>query len=108
MTDKRIVLVAVPNRETGEMIAEKVITAHLAACVNILPSITSIYTWEGKLEKSDELLLIIKTRVAAFESLKKLILSLHPYSVPEILSLPIEMGFHRYLQWIDDSMGEIS
>lgn len=101
MTDKRIVLVTVPEKKLGENIAAELIKLRLAACVNLVPGITSIYEWEGKLENNQETLMIIKTRVEAFDALRQVVQALHPYQVPEIISVPIEMGLDAYLNWID-------
>lgn len=101
MTDKRIVLVTVPERQLAENIAAELVRLRLAACVNLVPGITSIYEWEGKLEHGSECLMIIKTRVEAFDALRQVIQALHPYQVPEIISVPVEMGLQKYLDWID-------
>ncbi|HNV70555.1 MAG TPA: divalent-cation tolerance protein CutA [Candidatus Ozemobacteraceae bacterium] len=101
MTDKRIVLVTVPDKKLGENIAAELIRLRLAACVNIIPGITSIYEWEGKVETGSEILLIIKTRVEAFDALRRIVQALHPYQVPEIISVPVEMGLQKYLDWVD-------
>ncbi len=101
MTDKRIVLVTVPEKHLGESIAAELVRLRLAACVNIIPGITSVYEWEGKLETGSESLMIIKTRVEAFDALRQVIQALHPYQVPEIISVPVEMGLQKYLDWVD-------
>jgi len=104
MTDKRIVFITVPNQEVAEKIALALVQERLAACANLIPGITSIYHWAGKLEKSSEWLMIVKTRVENFEDLRKRVVELHPYEVPEIVCFPIELGFNKYLQWIDASI----
>ncbi|MBI3037925.1 divalent-cation tolerance protein CutA [bacterium] len=105
MTDKCIVLVSAPDKEIAKKIAEVLIIEKLAACVSIIPEVFSIYEWGNKIEKGDEVLMIIKTRVDVFEKLSKRITSFHPYQVPEMLSIPIERGYYKYLQWMDDVLG---
>lgn len=105
MTDKIVVLVTVPDRKTGEAIARHLLEARLIACAQLVPGLTSIYHWEGKIETAEEHLVIMKTRSDAFEKVKDQIVSHHPYQVPQIVSLPVERGLLPYLQWIDNVMG---
>mgnify|MGYP000421615794 FL=1 len=102
MTDSYILaLVTAPSFETAEGIAHKLVEQKLAACVNILPGVRSIYAWKGEIHTDEESLLLIKTRVALFsEKLAPAIKAIHPYEVPEIIALPIEMGAADYLDWI--------
>jgi len=79
------------------------VEGHLAACVNLISPIRSIYRWEGKIWDEKEWLLIIKTQKDRFEELEKKVKSLHSYSVPEIISLPISEGSSSYLRWIKES-----
>jgi periplasmic divalent cation tolerance protein len=99
-----VTLCTVPDRETGERIAQALVEARLAACVNLVPGLSSIYRWEGKVEKQAECLLIIKTTGARFEALQKRVLALHPYDMPEIIAIPISTGSTDYLKWISDSL----
>jgi len=104
MAENHIVtLCTVPDRETGERIAEALVQEQLAACVNLLPGVASMYRWQGKVEKAQECLLIIKTGVSRFDVLRRRIASLHPYKVPEIIALPIIHGDKAYLNWISES-----
>lgn len=105
MTDKIVVLVTVPDQKTAETIANKLLKARLIACAQILPGLQSIYEWEGKVERSQEWLVILKSRSDAFETLAAKIRALHPYKVPQIVALPIERGHLPYLQWMDEVMG---
>ncbi|MBL4763137.1 MAG: divalent-cation tolerance protein CutA [Gammaproteobacteria bacterium] len=99
-----IVLTTWPDQKRAEQIAEKMITDKLAACVNILPKMTSVYHWQGKLEKGQEHQLIIKTQSEKFAALEKLITTMHPYELPEILAIKITDGHNAYLDWIDQSL----
>lgn len=103
-TDYIIVFITAPGIEEGKKIGKALVEERLAACANIVPGITSIYRWEGKLESSDEVLLIIKTMKNFFEELKERTLRLHPYSVPEIVAFPIIEGNPSYLKWINESL----
>ena len=92
-----IVLTTWPDQQQAEQMAEKMITAKLAACVNILPKMTSVYCWQGKLEKGQEHQLIIKTQTAKYAALEKLISDMHPYELPEILAIEMTGGSTAYL-----------
>ncbi len=99
-----VVLVTVPNREVAEKIAKALVEARLAACVNIVDELKSIYWWQGKIEEDNELLLIIKTRMEVFEELVLKIRELHPYTVPEIIGLPIIAGSKDYIDWLKNEV----
>ena len=104
MAENHIVtLCTVPDRESGERIAHALVEERLAACVNLVPGLTSVYRWQGKVEKEAECLLIIKTGVSRFEVLKQRIKALHPNDLPEIIALPIIHGDAAYLNWITES-----
>lgn len=98
-----IVYCTVPNDFSANLIAGALVDEQLAACVNIIEGVTSVYRWEGQVQNDKELLLLIKTQKSKFEELKTKILSLHEYSVPEIVAVPIELGHDEYLKWIADS-----
>ena len=95
-----VVLVTCPKKSLASRIAIALITRHLAACVNILPSISSVFWWEGRVDRCHETLLIIKTTASRFSLLKRAILELHPYTVPEVIALPIAAGHPPYLKWV--------
>jgi periplasmic divalent cation tolerance protein len=105
MTDKIIVFATCESNEQAETIAQTLVAEKLAACVNVLPGIRSCYVWEGKLTWSNELLLLIKTTRGRFDQLQNRIRGLHSYSVPEIVGVPIEEAFDKYIAWIDESVG---
>ena len=104
MTDKRIVLTTAPSLNEGKKIARELVERRLAACVNIVPKIESVYRWEGKVEEAEECLLVIKTTAAAFQRLRDTIQQLHSYEVPECIALAVEDGSLPYLKWIVDSV----
>jgi periplasmic divalent cation tolerance protein len=104
VTGRLVVLSTVGRAEDAERIGRALVERGLAACVNVLPAVTSIYRWKGKLEKEEERLLLIKTRAERFEALKQALVSLHPYEVPEVLALPVADGHQPYLDWLDESV----
>jgi len=104
MTDFQIVLCTCADREQAERIARSLVELHLAACVNILPSVQSIYRWQGTVESAAEVLLLIKTSAAHSNDVQSTIISLHSYEVPEFLVLPVSGGSEPYLAWLASSM----
>ena len=100
----RMVLCTCPQ-ESADNIADAVLEARLAACVNIVPGVRSKYWWEGKLESDDESLLIMKTRAELVENLITKIKAAHPYDVPEIIAFEIREGNADYLKWIAEETG---
>lgn len=100
-----IVYVTTPNEESAKKIAKAIINQKLAACVNILPHVLSIYEWEGTLNEDSELLLLIKTTTANVDQLTKFVRENHPYSVAEVISVKIENGNPPYLDWVTKSVG---
>ncbi len=105
MTDALVVLVTVPNAETAEKLAEALVGERLAACVNLLPEMRSIYRWKGAVERDREQLCLIKTTRVVFERLRARVVELHPYEVPEVIALPVERGHAPYLDWLTGSVG---
>lgn len=95
-----VVLCTVPDRESGERIASVLVEERLAACVNLLPGVSSTYRWQGKVRHEAECLLIIKSVTERFDALRARIRALHAYELPEIIALPIQQGDPDYLQWI--------
>ena len=104
MTDKRIVLTTASSEEEAAKIAHELVERRLAACVNIVPKMTSVYRWQGKVEEAAEWLLIVKTTAAAFAEVRQTIAEIHSYEVPECICLVIEDGSPNYLQWIGESV----
>jgi periplasmic divalent cation tolerance protein len=104
MTEALVVMTTVEKPDEGEHLARLIVESGLAACVQILPPITSIYRWDGKLEKAGETLLLLKTTRAAYPALETLIIQNHSYQIPEIISLPVETGLKDYLDWLTASV----
>ena len=100
-----VIFITAPNKKEAEHIAQQLIKNRLAACVNIMENIKSIFWWEGKVDRAKEVLLIIKTRKSLINKLIKKVKSLHSYAVPEIIALPIIAGNKQYLDWINESTG---
>ena len=95
-----LVLSTVPTVDKGAEIARTLVEEKLAACVNILPGVRSIYTWKGELCDDAEALCLLKTREELFPALRERLVSLHPYEVPEIIALPLAAGHSPYLEWL--------
>lgn len=97
-----MVLCTCPDEAVAREIATALVEGRLAACVNVVPGLTSVYRWQGRVETDREALLVIKTTAAAFPALREAIRSRHPYELPEIVAVGIEDGLEEYLRWIDE------
>jgi periplasmic divalent cation tolerance protein len=104
VTDKVVILVTAASREECKKIARHLVEIKLAACVNIIPSVESIFHWEGKVADDEEFLMLIKSTRELFPEIKAEISRLHTYHTPEIICLPIIEGSRNYLQWVGDSV----
>jgi periplasmic divalent cation tolerance protein len=102
--DAIVVFMTAPNGEEATRLADLLIGAHLAACVQILPEMESVYRWEGKIERQSEILLLAKTTTAKFAELEREVRALHSYETPEIIAVPIVAGSSPYLAWLIDSL----
>jgi periplasmic divalent cation tolerance protein len=100
----RLVLSTVSSADEARKIAHTLVEEKLAACVNILPQVESVYRWEGKVESALEFLLIIKTTAEGFAGLRDRLIALHSYEVPECISMDITAGSDPYLQWLSESV----
>ncbi len=99
-----IVFVTTSDKEEAENIARSLLEERIAACVNIVDNVSSIYWWKEAIESSREALIIIKTRVEKFNKLVETVKKKHSYEVPEIIALPIYIGYSKYLEWIDSEI----
>ena len=106
MTDVLVVLVTVPSREDGERIAEALVGEGLAACVNLVGPIRSVYRWQGEICRDDEQLLAIKTTRARYAALEARARALHTYETPEVIALPVAAGSAAYLDWVGGATGD--
>lgn len=97
------VFVTCPNRRVAETIGRALVEERLAACANIIPGLTSIYRWQGKICRDREVLVLLKTRQSCFSGLARRVRELHPYSVPAIVALPVAVGSAPYLTWVVES-----
>ncbi|MBI2071321.1 MAG: divalent-cation tolerance protein CutA [Elusimicrobia bacterium] len=103
MTNILVCFVTVPKAKAKPM-ARKLVDMGVAACVNVIGPVSSHFFWEGKVDQAAEHLLIIKTTVAGFPGLKKAVIKIHPYSIPEIIALPVTSGHKPYLEWVRRSV----
>ena len=101
MTDYVLVFITASSEKEGEKIARTLVKERLAACVSLPGQVKSTFRWKGEISTEEEALLIAKTKDRLFEKLKKRVLELHSYDVPEILALPVLAGFEKYLSWIE-------
>ncbi len=98
--DIQIVYCTVPDTDSGQRIANHLVEYRLAACVNLLPGIQSVYRWKGEICTDSELLLMIKSRCADYKGLENAIRRLHPYELTEIIAVPLSNGLPGYLDWV--------
>jgi periplasmic divalent cation tolerance protein len=96
----RVALSTAPDADTAARIARVLVEERLAACVNLIPAVRSIYRWQGRIEDEAEVLLVIKTRIERVEALAARLRALHPYELPELVALPVAAGLAPYLDWV--------
>lgn len=92
-----------PDAQVGQRIADHLVGERLAACVNLIPGMRSIYRWKDELCRDEEVLLVIKSRSERFDALKAAILQMHPYELPEIIAVPVSAGHAAYLDWVQEN-----
>ena len=95
-----LVISTLPDREQAEKLAHALIEQQLAACVNILPTVNSVYRWQGKVETANETIILIKTTMARYPAVEAAIKAQHPYELPEIIAVPVSTGLPAYLEWV--------
>lgn len=105
MPDALLVLCTCPAAESAARIARTLVDERLAACVNRLPGVASVYRWQGEVHEDSEVLLLIKTRRELFEPLRARLVALHPYDVPEVIALEVAAGHAPYLEWLHAETG---
>jgi periplasmic divalent cation tolerance protein len=96
-----LVVTNLPDSESAFNLARHLVQLRLAACVNVLPAVTSFYEWEGKLEQASEHTLVVKTVRARYDEVERAIVERHPYTLPEIVALDVTAGLPGYLQWVE-------
>jgi periplasmic divalent cation tolerance protein len=102
--DYCLILCTCPSHDVAERIASTLVSRHLAACVNILPQVTSVYFWKGKLENDQENLMLIKTEFNRYTDVERCIIEQHPYELPEVIAVPVQHGSNEYLTWISQCL----
>ena len=104
MSGPLVALTTVGTADDAERIARALVERRLAACVNVVAGVVSVYRWQGAVERDEEQLLVIKTSAERFESLRDALVALHPYELPELVALPVVAGHAPYLAWLDESV----
>ena len=103
MSSINVVISTIDSLEAAHEIASRLVSDHLAACVNILPTVSSVYKWKGKIHQDQECMLILKTSTDRVDELVERMISFHPYEVPEILAIPVEKGYRGYMDWVAET-----
>ena len=106
MSELTIILCTCPDTDSGSSLANGLVEAGLAACVNILPSVRSIYRWQGTLQDESEVLLIIKSLAKRFDEIEAWLEEHHPYDVPEVVGISADSVSGAYMRWIEDSVNQ--
>ncbi|MBT3013144.1 MAG: divalent-cation tolerance protein CutA [Candidatus Thiodiazotropha sp. (ex Lucina aurantia)] len=96
-----LILCTAPDRETALKLSRSLLEQRLAACVNLSPPVTSVYHWQGRLEESEEILLLIKTTKQQYNNVEATLRAQHPYELPEIIAVPVEQGLDDYIDWVE-------
>ncbi len=104
MSERVVALSTVGTAGDAERIARALVERRLAACVNVVPKVVSVYRWKGEVHRDEERLLVIKTRRERLDALREALVGIHPYEVPELVALPIEAGHEPYLAWLDEAV----
>lgn len=102
MNETLVVFCTCPDREIALALARAAVEGGIAACVNVVPGLVSVYRWQGEIQQDDEVLLVIKTPAVRYAALEALLRARHPYELPEVIAVPVAMGSSAYLQWLAD------
>lgn len=105
MATALLVLITAPNPRVARSLARALVSERLAACVNLVPAVQSVYRWQGKVESAREVLLLVKTTRRGYPTLERRVRTLHPYEVPEVIALPVDRGSAPYLAWLKAQVG---
>ena len=101
-----VIYITCPDHDAGELLASSLVEHRLVACVNVIDGVTSLFHWEGRVDRDPEVLLVIKTRTDLLDVIERRVNEVHPYDVPEVIALPIIGGSKAYLDWIDESVAD--
>lgn len=104
MSERLVVLMTAGSQEEADRIANALITKMLAACVNVLPGVTSVYRWEGEVQRDQEWLLVAKSKRDVLDDLVQCVQAIHSYDLPEVIALPVVGGSEAYLRWVDSEV----
>ena len=99
-TEASVLLCSCPDQETAQQLAQELVTRGWSACVQVLPTVTSIYTWQGKVCQESETLLVIKTATDSITTISQWLETAHPYKVPEVIAMPVTAGSSTYIDWL--------
>ena len=103
MSNYRLYLTTVQNKKDAKLLAEALLKYKAAACISVVEKMSSFYMWKNKICNDEECLLIIKSKAELYEKIKKIVLTIHKYELPELIEIPITDGHKDYLEWIDES-----
>lgn len=104
MSEQIVVLITTGSKEEAERIADALVAEMMAACVNVIPGVTSVYRWQGEVQRAQEWLLVVKSRIEVLNDVIRRVKALHSYDVPEVIALPLAGGNAAYLRWIDNEV----
>ena len=104
MSKQVVVLITTGSKEEADRIANALVAEMMAACVNVIPGVTSVYRWQGEVQRAQEWLLVAKSRIEVLDDVIRRVKALHSYDVPEIIALPLAGGSDTYLRWIDNEI----
>ncbi len=107
VSDPLVIMTTCPDAESADRLSRGLVEGRLAACVNLLPEVGSVYRWQGAIEQSRETLLFIKTTRGRYPAVEAFLLARHPYELPEVIAVPIERGSAAYISWLEQMVGDV-